>query len=407
MLNSLKSEFLLDPDVIFLNHGSFGACPRPVFEAYQQWQRELERQPVDLFGRRSAALLAEARAKLAAYLNVEADNVVYFPNPTTAMNVAARSLALPRPGQSPLLAPGDEILTTDQEYPAMDRTWEFIAHITAARYVHQPIPLPLTSEADFVDALWAGVNERTRVIFLSHITCSTALIFPVQEVCRRAREAGIITIVDGAHAVSQIPLDLTAIGADIYAGACHKWLCAPKGAAFLYARPAAQAWLEPLVVSRGWGHQPPAGVSSLVAYHEGQGTRDLSAFLSVPAAIAFQAEHDWDSQRRRCHALASATRRRLNAFTGLDSLCPDSEQWFSQMVSIRIPGGAPGQEGAPALVELRNRLYQDYHIEMPVMNWRGQGLIRVSLQAYNDESDVDTLIEALERWLPQAAQPAR
>jgi isopenicillin-N epimerase len=148
-------------------------------------------------------------------------------------------------------------------------------------------------------------------------------------------------------------------------------------------------------------------VSSLVAYHEGQGTRDLSAFLSVPAAIAFQAEHDWDSQRRRCHALASATRRRLNAFTGLDSLCPDSEQWFSQMVSIRIPGGAPGQEGAPALVELRNRLYQDYHIEMPVMNWRGQGLIRVSLQAYNDESDVDTLIEALERWLPQAAQPAR
>ena len=221
MSNSLRSQFMLDPDVIFLNHGSFGACPRPVFEVYQQWQRELERQPVLFMARRAAGLLAEARGRLAAYLGVEsADHLVYFTNPTTALNAVARSLALGGRAGS-CLQPGDEILATDHEYPALDQTWGFIAHLTGAAYVRRPIPLPITSAADFVEAFWAGVTGRTKVVFISHITSPTALIFPVQEICRRARAAGLISIVDDAHAPAQIALNLVEIGADVYVGACH------------------------------------------------------------------------------------------------------------------------------------------------------------------------------------------
>ena len=190
-MSSLKAHFLLDPDIVFLNHGSFGACPRPVFDTYQTWQRELERQPVAFLGRQAAALMANAREKLAAYLGAAADEVVYFPNPTTAINMVARSLRL---------HPEDEVLTTDHEYGAMDRTWRFICQQTGARYVQQPIPLPVTNVEDFVEIFWSGVNERTKVIFISHITSPTALTFPVQAICRRARAAGLLCIVDGAHA---------------------------------------------------------------------------------------------------------------------------------------------------------------------------------------------------------------
>jgi len=208
----LKSQFLLDPDVVFLNHGSFGACPRTVFEVYQNWQLELERQPVAFLGRRAIGLLAEARARLGAYLGCEADSLVYFPNPTTALNMVARSLALQA---------GDEILTTDHDYGALDRTWRFICKKSGARYIRRAVPLPVGSQDEFVENFWLGVTPQTRVIFISHITSPTALIFPVTQICRRAREAGILTIVDGAHAPGQIPLSLETIGADLYAGACH------------------------------------------------------------------------------------------------------------------------------------------------------------------------------------------
>jgi isopenicillin-N epimerase len=382
MVTRLKSLFLLDPEVVFLNHGSFGACPRPVFRVYQQWQRELERQPAKFFHKRANGLLAEARAKLGAYLGVAADEVVYFPNPTTALNMVARSLDL---------RPGDEILTTNHEYGAMDRMWRFVCCKTGARYVQQPIPLPVTSHADFLEAFWSGVTGRTRVVFISHITSPTALTFPVQEVCRRARQAGLLCIVDGAHAPGHVPLDLAALGVDIYAGACHKWLCAPKGAAFLYARRDVQRWLEPLVVSSGWESEHP-GDSQFIDYHEYQGTRDLAAFLSVPAAIEFQDEHDWGRVRQRCRALASETRRRLEELTGLDPVCPDSPEWFTQMATARLPDVDLGR--------LKERLYDEFHIEVPVGRWNDQPLTRVSFQAYNGQADADALVNALTQLLP-------
>jgi isopenicillin-N epimerase len=198
-----KADYLLDPDIHFLNHGSFGACPRPVFEAYQRWQAELERQPVECLARRATELLAISRAALAAYLGAAADDVVYFPNPTTAINMVARNVArlastnegasiaqhsAPEATKSPLrLRPGDEILTTNHEYGALDRTWRYICDQIGVRYVQRSIPLPVTTHADFVEHFWAGVTERTRIIFISHITSPTALIFPVAEICRRAR----------------------------------------------------------------------------------------------------------------------------------------------------------------------------------------------------------------------------
>ena len=201
-----KADFLLDPDIVFLNHGSFGACPRPVFEAYQRWQRELERNPVDFLGARSRDLMAAARADLGALIGAPANDVVYFPNPTTAANMVGRSLRL---------EPGDEILTTEYEYGAMDRTWRFNCRQGGVKYVARPVPLPMTTPEAFVEEFWAGVTDRTKAIFLSHITSSTALIFPVQAICQRARAAGILTVIDGAHAPSQIPLNMVEVGADL------------------------------------------------------------------------------------------------------------------------------------------------------------------------------------------------
>ena len=212
----LKQHFLLDPSVTFLNHGSFGATPKPVFNEYQRWQRELEKQPVEFLGRRITGLLAESRAALGNYLGTHADNLVYTQNVTISLNIVARSLAL---------GSGDEVLATDHEYGAMDRTWRFLSKEYGFRYINQHIEMPVTTEEKFIDDFWSGVTPCTRVIFMSHITSPTAIIFPVKEIIQRAREAGIITVIDGAHVAGQIPLHLDSLGADFYDGNLHKYIC--------------------------------------------------------------------------------------------------------------------------------------------------------------------------------------
>lgn len=388
--SDLRELFLLRPDVVFLNHGSFGACPRPVFEAYQQWQLELERQPVEFLGRRFGGLLREAREALAAVVGARADDLVYVPNATTGLNAVARSLRL---------APGDEVLTTNHEYGALDRTWRFVCARRGATYVNRPLPLPISSADEVIEQLWAGVTERTRVLFLSHITSPTALILPVQELVRRARAVGIITIVDGAHVPGQIPLDLEALGADFYAGNCHKWLNSPKGSAFLYARKEVQPLVEPLVVS--WGWQPESstllsldsnGSSPFVLQHEWQGTRDIAAYLSVPAAIEFEAVHDWPRVRQECHELARYARQALGELTGLEQICPDSPEWYAQMATIPLP--------SCDAEELKRRLYDEYRVEVPIIEWNSRQFIRVSVQGYNTREDVEALVEALAALLP-------
>jgi isopenicillin-N epimerase len=353
--------------VIFLNHGSFGACPRPVFEEYQRRQRELERQPVEFLARRLGGLIEEAKAPLAAELGARPDDLVFVPNATAGMNVVARSLEL---------GPDDEVLATTDEYGAVDYLWEHVCGRTGATFVRRAVePGP-----SLADELWAAVTPRTRAISVSHITSATALRFPVEEICRRARADGILAVVDGAHAPGQIEVDLASLGADFYSGNCHKWLCAPKGAGFLWARPEHQPALAPLVV--GWSERE----DTFAERHLWQGTQDPAAYLSVPAAIRFLAEHDWDEVRSRCHGLAVEAGRRLSEL-GLPELAPDGS-WLGQMVAVELPPDCDADG-------LKTRLYDGHRVEVPVQRWHDRPLLRASFQGYNDTSDLDALLSAL------------
>lgn len=374
---ALRERFLLDPDVAFLNHGSFGATPKPVFETYQAWQRELERQPVRFVLRRQEGLLNEARATLAAYVNAPASDIAFVTNATAGINVIARSL---------VLQPGDEILSTNLEYGALDYTWSHLCAKAGARYVQQPITLPFTTPEQVIDDLWSGVADRTRAIFFSHMTSTTAAILPVKEICERAREAGILTIVDGAHIPGHLPLDLQDLGADIYAGNLHKWLCAPKGAAFLYVHPEQQRWVESLPISWGWrpGH-------TFVTRNQQQGTRDVSAFLSVPAAIAFQQEHGWKNVRERCHATLRALRQRMHGRLGTTPLYPDDGGWYRQMTVITLPEGCH--------TGLEDRLLFDHTIEVPLTRHEGMTFVRVSVQGYTSDQEIARFETALAQEL--------
>ena len=379
----IRSEFLLDPDVVFLNHGSFGACPRPVFERYQAWQRELERQPVEFLSRRERGLLADARSELANYLHVGSDDVVYVPNVTTALNIVARSLPL---------EPGDEILTTDHEYGALERTWTFVAEHRQARLVIQPLPMPLIDPDEVVEAVWAGVSEHTRVLFLSHITSPTAVTLPIEPLIARARAAGIWTVIDGAHAPGQIDLNLADLDVDFYGGNCHKWLSSPKGAGFLYARPDVQHLIEPVVVSWGWRPRDPWSTPFVDAIQR-QATQDISAYLSVPAAIDYQRERDWPSVRRECHELVRMARQEMTRMTGVEPLVADDPSWFAQMATLPLPASCDA-------ASLKKRLWDEYRIEIPATGWGEAPCLRVSVQGYNTRSDIERLLDAVRALLP-------
>ena len=386
MLDNLAAQFLLDPDVTFLNHGSFGACPRVVFDRYQAWQVQLERQPVAFLdpARGLSDWMRDARSAMAGELGVDRDSIVGLTNATEALNIVAQSLPL---------AVGDEILTTDHEYAALDKTWTYVARRTGARIVPVTIPLPLTDAAPFTDALMAAITPRTRVIFLSHITSATALGFPIEAIVALARKVGITTVIDGAHTPGHIPLDLTALDADYYAGNCHKWLMAPKGSAFLYVRPDLQAGINPLVISHGWtedaglpGAKGVFGNTPFVDGLEMQGTRDPSAWLTVPDAIAFRAQHSWDAVARRCRDLTQKTAARVAALTNLPPLS-NAEFCAPQMVSMPVPRCDP--------MALKLALLNDYGIEIPCFDWQDHTIVRLSVQGYNTEQQLDLLVRAL------------
>jgi isopenicillin-N epimerase len=324
--------------------------------------------------------MAESRAALGKYLGTHADNLTYTQNVTVSLNVVARSLEL---------GAGDEVLTSDHEYGAMDRTWRFLSRERGFTYVNRSVSLE--SRQAFIDSFWSAVTPHTRVIFLSHITSPTAVIFPVEEIIRRARMAGIITIIDGAHVPGQLPLHLDSLGADFYGGNLHKWLCAPKGAGFLYARPEMQDSLKPLVVSWGYESEAPSG-SPFVDQQEWLGTRDISAFLAVPAAIEFQARHKWDEVRAACHQLAEDAQNRICDLTGLAPLHSQTENWFAQLTAAPLPADTD-------IAVLKSRLYDEHRIEIPVLAWKDKKLIRVSIQGYNSQKDVDHLLSALAKLL--------
>ncbi len=383
-MNALRNDFLLDPKVTFLNHGSFGATPRPVMEEYQAWQRRLEAQPVLFLARESRENFRAARQILAAYLGADPQNLVFIPNATFGVNVLARSLDL---------QPDDEILISNHEYGACENVWKYLSEKNGFKVVQQDIPLPLPSETEILEILWSGVNERTRLIFISQITSPTAVRLPVEEICRRARQVGIPVLVDGAHAPGQIKLDLRTLGADFYTGNCHKWLMAPKGAAFLHIQPEYQDLIQPLVVSWGWGENSPyESDSRLQAILEWWGTKDPAAYFSVPAAIQFQEEHHWEEIRLQCQKMLAESLARIEKLTGLPSIYGKNQGRFVQLGAALLPEDS-------RMEKLQAWLYEKYLIEIPVIQWGDQWLIRLSVQGYNTQEDLDLLIQALGKYL--------
>lgn len=374
----MKSQFLLDPSITFLNHGSFGACPKPIFEEYQRFQMELEKEPVYFIQKKQAEYLKIAKERLAKYIGCNANDFFFTPNPTFAVNTIMRSLNLKE---------GDEILSTNHEYGAMDRTWNFYCKKSGAKYIRQNISLPVVSKEQILEEFWSGCTSKTKIIFLNQISSATALIFPVKEICDKARELGLITIVDGAHVTGQLDLNIAELNPDFYTGTLHKWMLAPKGSSFLYVKKDFQEMLDPLVV--GWGYESVApGESQFLDYQEFQGTRDISAFLCAPKVIDFLNENDWKTKAKECRNIVLNNYQRFCDLLNTKPICPIKDEFLVQMASVPVKTSNPA-----ALKEL---LFNKYKIEIPVMPLNGNYFIRYSINAYNSQEDLDILYKALE-----------
>ena len=373
----MNSLFQLDEKIIFLNHGSFGACPKSIFDEYQRFQRELEIDPVHFIQVKQPVYLKSARNSLANFINCDGQDLFFVPNPTFAVNVVMRSLNLNA---------GDEILATNHEYGAMDRTWSFYSKKTGVNYIRQSISLPIRSKEALLEEFWKGYTPKTKVVFLNHFSSSTALIFPVQEICDQARALGLITIIDGAHVPGHIDLDLTKLNPDYYTGTLHKWMLAPKGSSFLYVRKELQHDLEPLVVSWGYESLVPSD-SQFLDYHEYRGTNEVSQYLCTPKVVQFLKENHWKEVSRQCKQLVFDNYQRFCDLLGSQPICPITEEFLGQMASIPI--------NTPKPLDLKALLYDEYNIQIPVMPLNNKVYLRYSINAYNSQADLDVLYDAL------------
>lgn len=380
-MNSLKSYFLLKPGIVFLNHGSFGATPKPVFREYQKWQRILEKQPVEFFVNNFLDYITHARNKLAEYVHCDPQNLFFIPNSTFGVNMVSRGVNL---------SSGDEIIITNHEYGACSLTWQYICNKYQANVKCVKIPVPIPTTEEIIKNLLKEINSHTKLVFISHISSPTSIIFPVQSICNKLKEKNIPIFIDGAHAPGQISIDLNEMDPDYYVGNCHKWMMAPKGSAFLYINPRVKKNLHPLVVS--WGYEKIGKEAlDLTEIFQWIGTDDPSAYLSVPSAIKFQDENHWDLVQSRCHQLAQYTYKTLEQVTGLPCIYSNDTQ-YAQMITSPLP---PMNN----LNDAKRFFYKKFKIEVPFLEWENQPYIRVSIQGYNDQSDIDSLEEALKQVL--------
>ena len=373
--SEIARHWSFTPGITFLNHGSFGAAPRPVFEARQKLLDELNRDPVHFFFRVMQPALAEVRRRLGALLNVPGDDLALVENATVAMNAVARSVPL---------AAGDEVLTTNHEYGAVTRIWQRTCERSGARLVTRELPSPLGDVAACVDAIFAGATERTRLLVFSHVTSPTAVVLPAAAICRRARALGIATCIDGPHALVTEAVDLAALDCDYYTASCHKWLLTPVGAGMLYVHPRVQSTIQPAIIS--WGRtlgQDPSWRDEF----NWTGTRDPTPLLCIPAALDFLSTIGIEAFRRRTHCLAQLARRRITALTGLPALVPDDRTWYGSMIALPLPPGAAAS--------LQDALWEQFRIEAPIFDWQGRRLVRVSCQMYTNPDDIERLTKAL------------
>ncbi len=386
MHNKYKNLFLLKKDLVFLNHGSFGACPKSVFKSYHNWQLKLENQPVAFLDqdRNFNKLMKIPRTFLAKELKVKANDLVGVTNATAGLNAVAQSL---------LLKKGDEILISDHEYGALEKTWDYVAKKNKAKVIEVKVPLPLKSEDEFVDAFKNKMNNNTKVLFISHITSPTAIVFPLKKLIKEANKRGVISIIDGAHAPGHIKLNITNLNVDYYSGNCHKWMMAPKGSAFLWANKNKKNILEPLVISHGW---LPNNYKKLqkgeftetrfIDIFEVQGTRDPSAWLTIPDALKFINNKIYGKAFKNSAELTYKTAITISKLTNIPLLA--SKDFLApQMISIPVP--------KCNVDNLKEQLLEKFNIEVPVIKWKNKCFVRISIQIYNNQNEANKLIKAL------------
>jgi len=373
----MNHQFLLDPSITFLNFGSFGACPKPIFDKYQEIQLEMERDPVRFMVKSGIDKLNQARIELANYVGCQAEDIVYVTNPSYAINTIAKSIRLQK---------GDEVLSTNLEYGALVRTWDYYCEKAGARFVQQKIQLPIVSKEAFINDFWKGYTSHTKAIFISQITSSTGLILPIKEICIEAKKRGLLTIVDGAHVPGHIPLNINDLLADVYTGACHKWMMAPKGSSFLYVNKENQHWVDPLLISWGFKSDFPSS-STFIDYHQTAGTRDFSAFLTVPFCIEYMKQHNWVQKAEKCQELVINNAKELASNLGFSPISPIDKNFIGQLFSIPIQTNDP--------IGLYNTLYTEYSIQIPVTQHESRNFVRFSIQVFNTQKDINRLVEVL------------
>lgn len=375
-MSNIKTDFLIDPEIVFLNHGSYGSCPIPVFSEYQKWQRILETQPVKFFQEDVFRELNKSRNALSEFVGCNTDEIIFFPNPTTAIANIIHNLGLNE---------DDEVLMTNHEYGALVNAWESWSKSSGAKIIQQKITLPVQTEENFFYEFWNGVSDKTKVIFISQITSPTALIFPIKKIIHRARKRGILTIIDGAHVPGHIDININELDCDFYTGALHKWLCMPKGSTFLFVKNNHQAWMKPIV--RSWGKEgADPGPSEFLQNFQWQGTNDMSSYLTVPKALDYYHKYIYPL-RAKCYQLNRDAHGRFENILGTQPISNGGD-WIGQMVSHPLPKRLPK--------DLKEKLWKEYRIEIPITEWNDCKFIRLSIQIYNQPSDVDYLMNALQ-----------
>lgn len=378
----MTPTWMLDPDVTYLNHGSFGATPIAVLEEQNHWRLRLEENPVQFFDEEYHPALDDARARLVDFVGGSVDTTVFVNNATSGVNAVLASLSL---------GPDDEIVVTNHEYNACRNAAEVAAARVGARVLEVPIPFPPPSQSMVLERIQMAVGPRTRLVLVDHVTSPTALVFPVADVVA-ALEPDVPVLVDGAHAPGMLALDIGALGASFYVGNLHKWVCAPKGAGFLSVADRHAESIVPTVVSHGWNMSAP-DKTRIQDLFDWAGTDDPSARLSVPAAIDTMGNahpDGWEGVRSANHTLAVEGRRIIVEALGIDP--GPEEEWLGSMASVVLPGKP---EEGQIIDELTPRLRHNHAIEVPVFSWGGRRLLRISAQRYNRLDHFRRLVDAL------------
>ena len=388
----------LDRNVAFLNHGSYGACPTEILRHQAALRAEMEAEPVRFLGRELDDRLDAARAPLAAFLGADPDDLAFISNATGGVNAVLRSLAF---------STGDEVLTTDHTYAACRNTLDYVAGRSGVKVNVAVVPFPVASPDAVVDAVLAKVTPRTRLALLDHITSPTGIILPIERLVAELARRGVETLVDGAHAPGMVPVDLRALGAAYYSGNCHKWLCAPKGSAFLWVRRERQTDIHPLTISHGATAVRP-GRSRFRLEFDWTGTQDPTAWLTVPKAIEYLGglvPGGWPALMARNHSLAREARWLLCAAAGTPPPCPD--QMLGSLASVVLPDSPTMETGWRVRDPIQGRLFHGWGIEVPIMRWPAapKRLLRISAQLYNSPEQYAQLADALGKEL--AAERAR